>query len=123
MLADGHQCHSEIALLERLAVHEQLGLSRTALQAVVHTFCEDTMAFAAGMCRADVSLMQPDPLRQVLGEVDDPALQDRLVRLCMSLIEADAHLGEREAMMLAAAMLQWGLYRQPAADGATPLAA
>lgn len=123
MLADGHQCHSETALLERLVVHEQLGLSRTALQAVVHTFCEDMMAFSAGMCWADVSLMQPDPLRQVLGEVDDPALQHRLVRLCMSLIEADAHLADREAVVLAAAMLQWGLHRLPAVGEAAPLPA
>ena len=114
MLADGHQCPSELALLERLEVHEQLGLSRAELHAVVHTFCEDLLAFSAGMCWADLSLVKPDPLRQVLGEVDDPELQGRLMSLCIALVEADLHLAERESVVLAAALLQWRLVRQPA---------
>ena len=114
MLADGHQCQSELALLERLEVHSGLGLSQTELRAVVHTFCEDLQAFSAGMCWADVSLIKPDPLRQMLGEVDDPALQEQLMDLCISLVEADQHLAEKESVVLAAALLQWRLPR-PAA--------
>lgn len=112
MLADGHQCPSELALLERLEVHAQLGLSRTELHAVVHTFCEDLMAASSGMCWADLSQVRPDPLRQVLGEVDDPALQCRVMELCISLVEADRFLADTESIVLAAAMLQWGLPRQ-----------
>lgn len=112
MLADGHQCPSELALLERLEVHAQLGLSRTELHAVVHTFCEDLMAVSTGMCWADLSQVRPDPLRQVLGEVDDPALQCLLMELCISLVEADRFLADTESIVLAAALLQWGLPRQ-----------
>ena len=112
MLADGHQCQSELALLERLEVHAQLGLSRAELHAVVHTFCEDLMAFSAGMCWADLSKVRPAPLRQVLGEVDDPALQGQLLALCISLVAADRHLAEGESVVLAAALLQWGVPRQ-----------
>jgi len=112
MLADGHQCPSELALLERLEVHAQLGLSRSELHAVVHTFCEDLMAVSSGMCWADLSQVRPDPLRQVLGEVDDPALQCLVMEVCISLVEADRFLADSESIVLAAAMLQWGLPRQ-----------
>jgi hypothetical protein len=117
MLADGHQCNSELALLERLQVHDQLGLSRAELHAVVHTFCEDLMVFSSGMCWADLSKVRPDPLRQLLGEVDDPALQGQVLELCISLVAADRHLAEGESVVLAAALLQWRLPLQ------TPLAA
>ena len=119
MLADGHQCQSELILLERLEVHAQLGLSRAELHAVVHIFCEDLMAVSAGMCWADLSKLKPDPLRQVLGEVDDPALQGQVLDLCISLIAADRHLAEGESVVLAAALLQWRLPLKapPAAPG------
>jgi uncharacterized tellurite resistance protein B-like protein len=121
MLADGHQCTSELALLERLQVPVQLGLSRAELHAVVHTFCEDLMAVSAGMCWADLAQVRPDPLRQVLSEVDDPALQALVLDLCISLVEADRHLADSESVVLAAALLQWGLPRQ--ADAAWQRAA
>ncbi|MDB5938091.1 MAG: hypothetical protein JWP77_455 [Polaromonas sp.] len=109
MLADGHQCPSELALLERLQVHDQLGLSRAELHAVVHTFCEDLMAMSSGMCWAELSQVRPAPLRQVLSEVDDPALQSLVLELCISLIASDRHLAHGESVVLAAALLQWRL--------------
>ncbi|MDB5845877.1 MAG: hypothetical protein JWP79_3187 [Polaromonas sp.] len=109
MLADGHQCPSELALLERLQVHDQLGLSRAELHAVVHTFCEDLMAMSSGMCWADLSQVRPAPLRQVLSEVDDPALQSLVLELCISLIASDRHLAHGESVVRAAALLQWRL--------------
>ena len=119
MLADGHQCPSELALLERLEVHAQLGLSRAELHAVVHAFCEDLLAMSSGMCWADLSQVRPAPLRQVLSEVDDPALQSQVLELCVSLVAADRHLSHGESVVLAAALLQWRLPLQapPAAPG------
>ena len=120
MLADGHQCASELALLERLEVHAQLGLSRAELNDVVHTFCEDLLAMSSGMCWADLSQVRPAPLRQVLGEVDDPELQGKVLELCISLVAADRHLAQGESVVLAAALLQWRLPLQapPAAASA-----
>ena len=117
MLAYGHQCRSELALLERLQVHDQLGLSRTELHAVIHSFCEDLLAVSAGMCWVDLAQVRPDPLRQVLSEVDDPALQTLVMELCISLIEADRLLADTESVLLAAALLHRGLpgRRQPSA--------
>ena len=50
------------------------------------------------MCWTDLSLVKPDPLRQVLGEVDDPELQGRLMSLCIALVEADLHLAESDSV-------------------------
>lgn len=70
MLAGGHPCESELALLESLQVHEQLDLSRAELHAVVHTFCEDLLACSVGMCWADLSTLRPAPLFLALCMVE-----------------------------------------------------
>lgn len=109
MLADGHQCHTELAVLERLDVHDQFELTRQELHAVVHNFCEDLQACAVGMSWADVCLMDPGPLMQVLDEVSDPVLQRKVLSLCIALVEADQHLSDNESMVLAAAAVHWKL--------------
>ncbi len=111
MLADGHQCNTKLAVLERLDAYEQLDLPRHELHAVVHVFCEDLLVFSVGRCWTDACLMDPGLLRQVLDEVDDPALQLKVMSLCISLVEADQHLADNESRVLAAAALQWGLHR------------
>ncbi|MGV8804490.1 MAG: TerB family tellurite resistance protein [Polaromonas sp.] len=109
MLADAHQCASEAALLERLAVHEQLGLSRHELQAVIHTFCEELLAGSQGLCWADISLLDPALLGQLFGEIDDGELQRKLMNLCITLVDADSQLTEGESRVLLAAMRYWGV--------------
>lgn len=109
MLSDGYQCHTELAVLERLDVHEQLDLTRQELHAVVHDFCEDLQTFSVGMSWADVCLMKPGPLMQVLDEVSDPVLRRKVLSLCIALVEADQHLSDNESMVLAAAAVRWKL--------------
>ena len=109
MLADGHQCSTELAALERLDAHKQLGLSLHEMQAVVHTFCEDLQAGSPGMCWAEICVMNPGPLMQVLDEVSDPVLQRKVLNLCIALVEADQHLTDSESMVLAAIAVRWKL--------------
>ena len=111
MLADGHQCNSELAVLERLDAHEPPGLLHPELHAVVHAFCEDLLAVSVGICWADICLMHPGLLRQVLDEVDDPALQLKVISLCILLVKADQHLADNESRLIAAAIQHWGLHR------------
>ena len=111
MLADGHQCHTELAVLERLDAYEQLDLPRHGLHDVVHAFCEDLLVFSVGTCWTDACLMDSGLLRKVLDEVDDPALQRKVMSLCISLVEADQHLTDNESRVLAAAALHWKLLR------------
>lgn len=117
MLADAHQCASETALLERLAVHEQLGLSRHELQAVIHTFCEELLAGSQGLCWADISLLDPALLSQLFDEIDDGELQRKLMNLCIALVDADSQLTEGESRVLLAAMRHWGVPVAPYSPG------
>lgn len=114
MLADGHSCSAEVAVLERLAAHAQLGLPRHELQAVVQAFCEDRLACSAGMSWLDVCLMETDPLQQMLHEIDEPVLRRKVMALCLSLVEADGLVTDNEALLLAAMRREWGLQPEPA---------
>lgn len=113
MLADGHQCASESAVLEKLCVHEQLGLPRQELQSVVHVFCQDLLACSPGLCWADICAMHPGLLAQLLDEIDDPDLQRKVMNLCTTLVHADAHVSDSESRVLTLALRHWGLHPTP----------
>ncbi len=53
VVADGDIGETEIEWLDRLAVHEQLGLARHELHALLDTFCEDLLS-SDQLKRADV---------------------------------------------------------------------
>ena len=44
--------------------------------------------------------------------IDDPALRLKLLRLCVSIVEADGHVAEGESIVLLAAVEHWGLHRE-----------
>lgn len=106
LISDGHVCRSEVDTLHRLDGERELGLAPGAFAQVVHTLCEDLlMGVHAGgsmMCSVDEAT-----LASVLAEVDDPVLQAQVLRLAGAAAEADAHLADAEAMVVAAACLQW----------------
>lgn len=100
MLADGHACSAELAVLERLQVHVELGLPRYELQAVMKDFCEDRLACASGLSWLDACMMDGGPLEQMLQEVDESALRRKMMALCLSLVAADRQLTPQEALLL-----------------------
>jgi hypothetical protein len=106
LISDGHVCRSEVDTLHRLDVERELGLAPGAFTQVVHTLCEDLlMGVHAGgsmMCSVDEAT-----LASLLAEVDDLVLQAQVLRLAGAAAEADAHLADAEAMVVAAACLQW----------------
>lgn len=108
LISDGHVCRSEIETLQRLEVEPALGLAPGAFAQVMHTLCDDllTGAYAGGslMCSVDDAT-----LAALLAEVDDPVLQAQVLRLASAAAEADTHLADAEAMVVAAACLQWGM--------------
>ena len=63
-------------------------------------------AYAGGslMCSVDEAT-----LVSFLAEVDEPALQAQVLRLASAAAEADQHLSDAEAWVMAAALRQWGL--------------
>ena len=122
LISDGNVCRSEVETLQRLGVEPQLGLAPGAFAQVVHTLCEDLLmgAYTGGsmMCSVDEAT-----LASLLAEVDEPTLQDRVLRLAGAAAEADTHLAEAEAMVVAAARRQWriGEAGQPARAAAPQL--
>lgn len=107
LISDGHVCRTEVEALQRLQVEPELGLTPGAFAQVVHTLCEDLLMGSFGsatmMCSVD-----GDTLASLLAEVDDPALQARVLRLAAAAAEADRHVADAEALVVDAAQKQWG---------------
>jgi hypothetical protein len=62
------------------------------------------------MCSVDAST-----LSALISEVDAPALQRTVLRLAGAAAQADRHLADAEALVMAAAREQWGLAEEGAA--------
>jgi uncharacterized tellurite resistance protein B-like protein len=111
VVADGDIGDAEIECLDRLAVHEQLGLARQELHALMDTFCEDLLS-SDQLKWADACPVDERTLADLMGEVQDPALRLKLLRLCVELAEVDAHVDDGESSVLIAAVEHWGLHHE-----------
>ena len=111
LVADGDMGDAEIQWLDRFAVHEQLGMPRQELHALLDTFCEDLLS-SGQLTWADTCPVDERTLAELMGEIQDPALRLKLVRLCVELAESDAHVAAGESMVLVAAVEHWGLHRE-----------
>lgn len=112
LLADGNLCRSELEALERHGAHAQLGLSPAELHTVVHDLCQDLLA-ASDLSWGGSSQVDARTLAALMAEVKDPQLQLKVLKLCVAVVETDAHLAESESAVLAAALTQWGLPQVP----------
>jgi uncharacterized tellurite resistance protein B-like protein len=111
VVADGDIGDAEIECLDRLAVHEQLGLARQELHALMDTFCEDLLS--SGQLKwADTCPVDERTLADLMGEVQDAALRLKVLRLCVELAEVDAHVDDGESSVLVAAVEHWGLHHE-----------
>lgn len=110
LIADGDVGQAELALLEECTVHQQLGLTREDLHAVIDTFCEDLLSSKqliwAGACPVDEYT-----LAELMSEIDDFALRRKVLGLCVRLAEVDGHVAAGESVVLVAAVEHWGLHR------------
>ena len=111
MLADGNVSKSELDALDQLGVHDQLGLQPKEFHDVVHAFCEDLLATALPTW-ADACWVDPRMLAELMAEVDDPELRLKVLRVCVSVVEADGHVADGEAIAIGAAVEHWGLHRE-----------
>lgn len=111
VVADGDIGDAELAWLDRLVVHEQLGLARDELHALLYAFCEDLLS-SNQLQWADACPVDERTLADLMGEIQDPALRLKLLRLCVELAEVDARVDEGESMVLVAAVEHWGLHHE-----------
>lgn len=106
LISDGHVSRAEIDAVQQLRVEQALGLQPGVFARLMHTLCEDLLMGAHGsgsiMCCVDDAAMA-----SLLGELDDPALQAKVLQLAQAVAEADQHLADAEALVLAQARHQW----------------
>lgn len=109
LLADGDLTDTELALLDELSVHAQLGLEHAELQAVIDDFCADLLASKqlnwAGECPVDEYT-----LAALMAEIDDPLLRRKVLSLCVQLAQADDSVARGGSIVLIAAVEHWGLH-------------
>jgi len=111
VLADWDIGKTELDLLDRHAVHEQLGLDRQEFHAVLDGLWEDLLS-SERLPWADACPVDDRTLAELMGEIEDPALRRRLLRQCIEIAEADGHVADGESIVLTAAVEHWGLYRE-----------
>lgn len=111
LVADSDIGEAEIEWLDRSAVHDQLGLARDELHALLDTFCEDLLS--SGQLKwTDACPVDERTLADLMGEIQDPALRLKPLRRCVELAEVDAHVAEGESIVLGAAVEHWGSHRK-----------
>ncbi len=111
LIADGDISQEELALLETLAVHHQLGLDRETMHAVIDMFCEDLLS-SKQLNWSDACPVDEFTLAEMMAEIDDPLLRRTVLGICVKLAEADDLVAEGESMVLIAAVAHWNLQYQ-----------
>lgn len=111
LIADGDIGQEELALLDELAVHQQFGLERLALHAIIDTLCEDLLS-SKQLAWADACPVDEYVLEKLMAEIDDPALRRQVLGLCVKLAEIDDHVAEGESIVLIAAVAHWNLHHE-----------
>lgn len=109
LIADGHVCRSEMDAVRREDVERTLGLPEGGLPRVMQTLCEDLLCVAPDGL---LSCVDGELLDALIRDVDDPALQRRVLAAITSAVGADGHLADAERQVLETLVRAW---RVPAA--------
>ena len=110
MLADGYLSPSELAVLDRQHASRQLGIDDMQFDAVLHGLCEDLLADTR-QSWADTCQIDSRALAQLMTEIENQDLRRRVLRLCISVVEADKQVTDGESVVINAAVEHWGLQR------------
>lgn len=116
LISDGHVCSSEFDILKQLGAERELGLEPQLLPHIVHTLCEELLAYGHGTGSL-ISNVDDSTLAALMAEISDPALQRTVLRLSLAAARADGHLADGETWVIEAARQHWNLV-----DGAEPSA-
>ena len=120
LIADGHVCRSEFDVLNHLDGPRELGLESDGLPRIVQTLCEDLLMGDHGS-GSMLGVVNDSALAALMAEVDEPALQRKVLRLAVAAARADRHLADGETLVLAAARRYWGISGE--ADAGSPFVA
>lgn len=117
LISNGEIKGSEWATLRELEIQAQLGLTGQQWHDIVDGLCEDLLASAPGgtSCTIDRTMMG-----RWFDEVDDRALQTRVVQLSAELILADGRIDRGESALLHMAIERWGFSLENSPTPADP---
>lgn len=107
LMADGAIDPSELKLIERPDIAARLGFDQHCLNTVVHEFCEDMLGSSLRGPSGQLEL-DAQTVAQLLQGVQNPALQQNLLRAILDIVHADNRLAGGEATLVSQAMNCWG---------------
>jgi hypothetical protein len=106
LLSNGEVKPSEWAELESRRVHHQLGLTAEEWRDVVGDLYLHLVGTGGALAGR---LTDARLIGRLLAEVDDAALQRRVLHLCAAVIHADHQIDEGESAVLRAVLDHWEL--------------
>jgi hypothetical protein len=110
LLAEGEWSESKVHILDRLQVHEVLGMHRSELHSVLQAFYKD-MHDEAQQNWFGSSRVDPRTMTHMLAELESPWLRRTVLQLCIAIVEDDQHVSDDESLVLSEAVEQWNLQR------------
>lgn len=119
LMADGAIDLSELESLKHHEITKDLGLDDRRFDKVVHDFCEDMMTFAHRASTGQFELDQKS-MDALLGEIQDPELQNQLLSAMLHIVNAEGKLLSGEAVLVSRAMKRWGLDLRATSDSWEP---
>lgn len=117
LISDGQVCRSEFEILKQLGAERELGLDPQLLPHIVHTLREELLVGGRYETGSLIGKVDDSVLASLMGEISDPALQRKVLRLSLAAARADGHLADGEALVVEAARRHWKLF-----DGEEPIA-
>lgn len=106
MIADGNVCRSEVDAVRQLGSEAALGLPPGGLATVLQTLCEDLL-YSAHSNGSLTSCIEDALLESLIRDVDDPALQRKIMEAIAVTASADGHLSDGERIVLEALQRCW----------------
>lgn len=108
VLADGDISSGEFERLARPDVQGRLGMGHDELATLLHEVYDD-LSSTAHLDIADTCPVDEYTLRNIVAELDDPALQVEVLQLCIDIAQSDGRVEMAESIVIAAAVDHWGL--------------
>ena len=119
LIADGTVDRSETQLLERQGTIHRLGLDLEQFDKIFYEFSEDSLTKAHRHLSGQLEL-DAKSINELLDEISDPALQKKILRLMLDIVNADRRLTAGEASLIAQALRNWDIDLHEVSDSSIP---
>jgi len=119
LMADGAIDSGEMETLERHGIIDRIGLDSGRFAEVLSDYCEDLLISANRMPNGQLEL-DSGTISLLLDEIRDPALQRKIVRAILDIVNADRCLTGGEAGLVAQALRHWDIELHEVSDTSIP---